>query len=1022
MPIQNLDELLTGTKLTSPSVGTPDPSKLIESTEESSTLGAAFRQENIVGSAIEYFGAVDVQAPTEFDANPYIPEQYKADAMDYIRAQSTEDVDAITQYKDQQLKDRETLSKGGLNSMISTLVATMADPTILIPGGVAFKTAKTGLRAVQSAAASSALVTGATAIQETGLQATQTERTLDESAMNIAVAGLFAGVLGGALGAMNPIQRSAAQATYGNEMGKTFTGAFQPGGAVMIKNGEFVGNVNPGLVQKDHLSKVNEHIVKVATGGHFGQFLMSPIARGLVAGEKFPTLFALTDKAFNHNFQIERSSKQIGEATMESKLLYDMATATTDLRKVEELYKNYSKTTSSMQAAVGAIRKKHMSFTDFETELAKAQRRGDKHQVPEIQQAAEQLRKSKEPFVQELVKRGLLDTQGLGDTAASHFTRSYNVPKIVAEREQFSSTLFESFKVQRAQLKGQEAELLLAKEKLTKLETLTEEQSKELKHIETQLKHANATDAQLRGSVSKTIDNIIGFGDKRIQAMDMMDGLMGSTPKSRLGKERVLRVSDIELEPWLHHNSFQEHQSFISTASSVIHAQDMLKSMGFESMNDVRKAIKAEGDALMAKATTEKEKLKIYKETQDAITNANDAMNIMLGRYGQDGLGSDLLRTLRTYQNVRLLGGLVISQMTDLAMPIFIHGVGKTLTDGWLPELAKWVGANDLRKMGDQNLKDLGIGIQAASSSVLQAMAEHDFRAGRQIGKGEKALLGVSKVFGNLSLANYWDDTVRKMAGHMAASHLIRDIDASIAGTLTEKELKFLGTYRIPQQYHAMILDNYKRFGGMEEGSPMTNFHLWDKEAQRVFGQAVRMVTDSTIIRPSRGDNPVIFQGSELHKTLGHLTSFSAAATNKILISGLQRADKEAMSGVVGLLTMGAIVGILKDVINGKEPDLSPENLILQGFNRSGVAGYIGTTALNWATGESRYAGQKTVTAIYGPTAGLINSAGQVGKQIAESIVDGENHVDEQMALSLLPFNNLFYIQTMAKQISGDKK
>lgn len=147
--------------------------------------------------------------------------------------------------------------------------------------------------------------------------------------------------------------------------------------------------------------------------------------------------------------------------------------------------------------------------------------------------------------------------------------------------------------------------------------------------------------------------------------------------------------------------------------------------------------------------------------------------------------------------------------------------------------------------------------------------------------------------------------------------------------------------------------------------------------------------------------------------------SFMSTATNKIALSGLARRDAEVLQGIVALMSMGASVYVLKEKLAGREPDLSFDNLVLQGLTRSGVAGLMVDSALTlspWTDGASRYASGNLLSVFGGPTPTFLQNAYRSTVQAANP----EEDFNAKQALRLLPMQNLFYLRYIASKLEDN--
>lgn len=118
--------------------------------------------------------------------------------------------------------------------------------------------------------------------------------------------------------------------------------------------------------------------------------------------------------------------------------------------ETHNLYSQYrfgraAKTGDSLRTAPDLFRKPtdgKLTFRDFSNAIGDAMTRGDKHEIPEVQQAAQMYRsRIFDPLKDQAIKAGRLPVDVKPETAASYLTRLYNREKIIHNRPAFERTL-----------------------------------------------------------------------------------------------------------------------------------------------------------------------------------------------------------------------------------------------------------------------------------------------------------------------------------------------------------------------------------------------------------------------------------------------------------------------------------------------------------------------------------------------------------------------------------------------------
>ena len=178
-------------------------------------LPEAFRMENIVASFLrdDLFGESGRVDPS-FDAFSQ-PEltfggKYLEFHEEFIDVHNQEEFDRTTRRIDRELSDRQILAEAGIPGILAQFTAGFLDPLVFLPllGGTS-KALKTGklLKGSFMTSASAALGVGAS---EVGLQATQIDRTLGESALAVTAGAFLGGVLGLAGASLNRGRKALA--------------------------------------------------------------------------------------------------------------------------------------------------------------------------------------------------------------------------------------------------------------------------------------------------------------------------------------------------------------------------------------------------------------------------------------------------------------------------------------------------------------------------------------------------------------------------------------------------------------------------------------------------------------------------------------------------------------------------------------------------------------------------------------------------------------------------------------------
>jgi hypothetical protein len=943
---------------------------------------AAFSQENVVGSAITKQSIVgDIPLgeetgssrplDTTFRFEEHIPPGYEHYSQMFAFTNSAEEAGKVREFIDQRLEAQDIIRKNGLTGIGMSMAAGIVDPLLLVPSVGAATKASAGIRAITGALGGAGVAGGAVGAQEFILQRTQGDtRPIEVSKGAVLSAMLLGGFIGGGIGLMTKSARAGTQAVIDDALADSQA-------KIRVDSfGQMSVESSSALRNAEGLARVNENLTKYLGGPEITRSLS---LRGVTS--PFGTVRKVTNDLFDHNFLLGK--ELAGEArgpVVERLMGVHQGQVIRYNTSIRNAYKSYTGLGtgpgSDIQAFAKAKTQGKLSFAEFDREIGKAMRRGDVHQIPEVTKIAKEARQLMETRVQRMQELGILADDLDPKTSATYFMRRYKINDIVENYDEFKGIVSDYLK---------------------------------------EVNPGKSLD-EIDDIAINTIDNILGMGDQSLALSDVNTRL--SAGGGRFTKERVFLIPDERIEKFLDNRGSTLVSQYLSQSDSMIELKEMLTRNGWDTINDARKALRSEFDALIQAAPAD-QVTKLNKQFKSELELMNNMFKVTLGHYGTTTGADSALRTLRKYQTYRLLGGVTVSSFPDAAMPVFKHGLPSTILDGY-SSMARNLKASKLAK--DQ-LKDFGIGLELEQNTLLRNLTDPDFRLGVRQSKLERAADSLSESFGKVTLMTYWNNMHKRIAGHMSAARTLRQL---AKGTkIDDKELLRLRQLGIDEPMGQRINAQFKKYGEVIDGSYVGNYHKWtDADAKKVFGQATLSDVDTTILTPSRGDLPQAAITTELGKTIFQFKSFSSTATNKLLISGMQRRDLEVLQGMIGLIGMGAATYTLKERIAGRKPKDDIDSLIIEGINRSGVTGLFGdyimglSNAFLGTQGTSRYAGRSIEGLFLGPSADIVKDLGQA----TAGLTDGEiTDSDANKVKRLMPFGNLFYMRLLMQQLKDEE-
>ena len=409
------------------------------------------------------------------------------------------------------------------------------------------------------------------------------------------------------------------------------------------------------------------------------------------------------------------------------------------------------------------------------------------------------------------------------------------------------------------------------------------------------------------------------------------------------------------------------------------------------------------------------------------------------------GYGMRLAKAAKDFNYIRFMGGVTLSSIPDLAMGISVAGLRPYLT-AWAKMLKAEILNDDVARA------DIAKLIYAAETVLgeervrkLYFLDDNPMQIEQT--KAEKGLEWSARKFGKWSGIQYWNAVNKAVAATALQSRVIEISRKVRAGTASAFELEMLGQFGIDTEMATLVARVHGVVG--ETGADLfggdfyhSRVDLWDGpidglRADEVaflkeqYYMAIMQAVNRTIVTPNAGDLPLIATSSAIGKLLFQFKSFSFAATNSVLISGLQRGleygDISQVILLAGLSSLGGFVYAGKEWLGGRDPfryenDIS--KFIVEGMDRGGGLGILSETNAifekTFGLGLSqfadsgplsRYSSRNKMDALMGPTFGtakdMLTVAGSFPKMFTADDVSG---YEVDAARRMFAFQNL--IQT----------
>ena len=347
--------------------------------------------------------------------------------------------------------------------------------------------------------------------------------------------------------------------------------------------------------------------------------------------------------------------------------------------------------------------------------------------------------------------------------------------------------------------------------------------------------------------------------------------------------------------------------------------------------------------------------------TKAQISNLKDldaSIHLVRGTYGlandPNRTFSRGLRMMKLYNATTMLTG--IAQVVDTARLVMINGMSKTFKVQL--EMFQSGMAKELVKMSKNSTQLGGEALDMIDSSRAMGM----YGMEDAFGVFNKMERGMSKVgnlyFTFLNASNPWNASVKTMAGFFNGTRIIENVEKIALGKKISKLNRArLNNIGIDDTIAREIYKQYQKHGVGKNGKISTkadgndfkymrvaNSDSWDNtpeaiKASEIYHQGLGKQVNVDIVTPSKGDIP-LWANSEMGGAIAQFKKFGAAATQRMLLRGLQEKDTNFMQGVFLLMGAGMMVDAFRQKQFGKDYSKKPfPTKLVDGFDRSGLGG-----------------------------------------------------------------------------------
>jgi hypothetical protein len=540
---------------------------------------------------------------------------------------------------------------------------------------------------------------------------------------------------------------------------------------------------------------------------------------------------------------------------------------------------------------------------------------------------------------------------------------------------------------------------------------------------------------ELRSRAQEITDRIIGSPDGRLPYDLGMEhgtafGGSGEAPRGALAA-REFNIPDATIKDFLENDV--EH--IIATHLKTMVPDVLLtEKFGDTRMTEAFRKINDEYAAMVDAAKSEKERSRLEKERQGVIDDLAAIRDRIRGTYA---ISSELpmrnaaraANVLKNYNVLTSMGSAALSSLPDMAGSVLRHGLTSTFQDAWAPFFQFLTRQSDAWQEAGRQYRAMGIAVESVLASRHHALTD-TLDTYHPQSRVERTMQWATGKFQFINLLAPWTDFAKINASMVAGSELLRATAAASGGKATARQLRTLGESGIEPHMAARIYKAFQDGGEIRDGVHLPNTADWtDAEARRVFEGAVARDADIAVVTP--GQEKPLWMSHPLLSVFGQFKSFTAAATERVLISNLQRRDAQVLQGMIFSMGLGMLSYKLNSLTGGQPVSDKPQDWIKEAISRGNLLGWFeeGNALASKATRGgvdiyrligadkplSRYASRSAMDQILGPTAGKIGGIIQGVQAVARP--SEWNEADSKAIRRLVAGQNTVYLRLLFDQV-----
>jgi len=377
--------------------------------------------------------------------------------------------------------------------------------------------------------------------------------------------------------------------------------------------------------------------------------------------------------------------------------------------------------------------------------------------------------------------------------------------------------------------------------------------------------------------------------------------------------------------------------------------------------------------------------LKVDKDNAkiDKVLNAfEDEKDKLLGVLNTEDPASFSKRSaafLRDWASLAFMGKVIFSALVDAGRPIMVNGISRTFKDG----IGTFVSNNAVYAKALKEVEYFAPAMEVTLASSRKRYIEDGGQVGMGKGFLNRQFDRVAHKFNQAQTPFYfanlltpWTQGMKQFQSVISAHRFIEDSIKISKGTASEFDINRMASYGIDEKTAKLIAD--MPYEKLDDKLFVANANMWPtktggQQAARKYRQAIFADVNRTIITPSatdqfnmmhgvfridsKGMNKVMnnkigrffgyqetTRGGKLNNAyLGlpfQFFSWAVSANRKLIMSGLQGREANAMAGVMAMVSLGMLGDYFKNPRYWVQKPV--EEKIIRGVELSGVLGLFG--------------------------------------------------------------------------------